>query len=351
MSELPPELSAVLRAGRSGFEPSGRPPLHPLRRRARRRRVARGGALAGVGALACAALVSLLPSGGQDRVEVAGPSVATPTVGIAHPVSFDISFQGPEGRDGFDEAVKGCLRLPGTSQVLIFLSKPGQYSLTVTGDREVTAFRACVRAVPGAGMSSKRVQTLGGTDGLLACPTDVSVCLDDGQCEVRGAAKAQALRDLLASAPVTGGPAAICEKRRGTNSRPAIGYRVFFTDSEAATMTVLSPDDCQPLAFDGRLFSLDEAQRAAVRATYESPLGQQDLGAFVQQCLGDPSARQALEVVGLTEAAAERLVRDHNEPFRVVGRDGGCSAHTKDLRGNRVNVVLNEGRVVGAARF
>jgi heat shock protein HslJ len=53
-------------------------------------------------------------------------------------------------------------------------------------------------------------------------------------------------------------------------------------------------------------------------------------------------------VVGMTTAAAEQAAKDAGYGFRVVEEDGVPKAATSDLRADRVNVVVEDGKVTSA---
>jgi hypothetical protein len=72
----------------------------------------------------------------------------------------------------------------------------------------------------------------------------------------------------------------------------------------------------------------------------------------VQRCLGDEVDTVASDVFGgLTQDEARRQAETFGLTFRVLGRDGACLGRDEDLRFDRLNVVLREGKVVEAARF
>lgn len=71
---------------------------------------------------------------------------------------------------------------------------------------------------------------------------------------------------------------------------------------------------------------------------------------FVEQCVGAESADLVPEFVGLTEAQLmERL--GMKTMYRVVGRDGLCLDRNDTRSPNRLNVIVEDTRVVWAGRF
>lgn len=72
--------------------------------------------------------------------------------------------------------------------------------------------------------------------------------------------------------------------------------------------------------------------------------------AFVERCVGGGQHDLAPEHLGLTEDELRTRLAGVVE-WRPVGRDGECLGRRRDLRPERVNVVLEHGRVVWAARF
>lgn len=74
--------------------------------------------------------------------------------------------------------------------------------------------------------------------------------------------------------------------------------------------------------------------------------------AFIEECLSGDSetALAAPGFVGLSEAEVRATAGDA-APQRVVARDGRCLSRDGDLRVNRVNLVVEDGKVIWAGRF
>jgi len=53
--------------------------------------------------------------------------------------------------------------------------------------------------------------------------------------------------------------------------------------------------------------------------------------------------------IGLTLAQAQRLATRNQRSLREIGADGTCALISQDLRGDRVDVYLEHGRVTWAA--
>ena len=89
-----------------------------------------------------------------------------------------------------------------------------------------------------------------------------------------------------------------------------------------------------------------------VRAVAREHDAEADHAEFISRCVGSEQAADAPEYVGLTEDQANRTKQpDTVNAVRVVGQDGACLGRTRDLRRDRVNLIITDGEVVWAGRF
>ncbi len=162
-------------------------------------------------------------------------------------------------------------------------------------------------AVAGASVVETDLRrTLGDTGALPPQPATVTLCLQGClDCQMRGAAKAQTLRQVLATAPEVRGADTACAR---TDLRPVSGYVVTFTVDERAGTTVEAPDLCLPLTVEGETFAQDDVVRSAVRDAFTSPMDTQDVQALVDACLAG-AAVPTSALVGLTEPQAADAAR------------------------------------------
>lgn len=71
--------------------------------------------------------------------------------------------------------------------------------------------------------------------------------------------------------------------------------------------------------------------------------------AFIDRCVGLTKEPVAAEVIGLTEHQVELFLGSDTDR-RVIARDGKCLGHTRDLRPERVNLLVQDGKVIWATR-
>lgn len=100
---------------------------------------------------------------------------------------------------------------------------------------------------------------------------------------------------------------------------------------------------------DGAVVSAVEASRPGTPSGAPVLTAQQQ--AFVDACVGQENAAPAPQYVGMAEAQANPADSYRPYPTRVVGRDGECLGRTNDLRGDRVDLIVESGRVIWAGRF
>lgn len=120
-------------------------------------------------------------------------------------------------------------------------------------------------------------------------------------------------------------------RRRDRRNRAAGGA--------AIASVVLAGIVAAPGLTGGRSDVLNNATGASPAAT----------AALLDRCIGGDNSERAEEYIGLTESEAMALADQRGEPLRVVGRDVSCQPIDFDLRPGRVNVLVQDGRVVAAA--
>lgn len=340
MSDLPRAVQAEIDA----YTPAAAPPFDALagRKRSRdRRRLAAGGAALSAVAVAAAAAV-LAPSlgGGPDRPSsYAGPAGGTATTTI------DVRF-GATG-DGDQAAVEECVGRP----VLAKLSSPPVYATTLTAAPERTRTVVdCLKRLPGVA-SVKAVEAADEPGPAVIAWTGATVCLisdglEDGPCRDLGAPEARALQAVLDRAVLSN---SVGSTDCGPHGR---AYRILFQHPAVRTAPSVVPLDCGLVIRGGNVggnYWLDARSRDQVKQAYDRALPART-AAFLERCAGDGQPDLAPQFLGLTEDGLRARLGD-DAGWRLVGRDGECLVRADDLRPERVNVLVEDGRVVWAARF
>ncbi len=175
--------------------------------------------------------------------------------------------------------------------------------------------------------------------------TGASVCLlgaGDQLCRDLGALEARELQTVLGRAVLdTTGGATDC----GPDDRV---YTVRFRHPAVRATLTTVPLTCAPVTVSGGRYRLDGRSRDQVKRAYDGavPAG---TAAAVDRCVSGQERHRAPELLGLTEDGLEALLGD-GTGLRVIGRDGDCVAERRDLRPERVDVLLEDGRVVWASR-
>ena len=392
MSELHQAVQDELAAHR----PDRVPPFDAVRSRKRsrdRRRLATGGAALSAVVLAGAALV-VVPSlgAGGDRL-VPGQRAAP---GGQEGGSAD--FASADGRPANVEGRRYSVSADGRTLTVAVLvggscERPGTASLTATETPGSIALRAYVTPPPPSSAPPRapappgttnacatipNVQQVSvglaepladravtdrfgnpldeeGTPGGTAAPravawTGAQVCLlgggDAELCRDLGAAEARALQTVLDRAVLdTSGSTTDC----GPVSRI---YNVQFQHPAVRAIPAKVPLTCSPVTRggdNGGNYRLDSASRNEVKQAYDEALPDRT-AAFIERCVAGEQLDLAPELLGLTEDDLQSVLEDGTD-LRVIGRDGDCLAQRRDLRPERVNVLVEDGRVVWAGRF
>jgi hypothetical protein len=146
---MPEYLDRAVDARIHAYHPDSVPPFDTITARKRwhdRRRAGSAVAVAALTAIGIGIGIVVLPgmlggSQSDDARLTTGPTPASDSeahryrIGPTSPSSYTASV---------DAQTKACLALPGTSDLAEIASLPPSYQVTVTGTREVVAFRECV---------------------------------------------------------------------------------------------------------------------------------------------------------------------------------------------------------------
>lgn len=354
----------VLEAGRerlSTFRPDRTPPFAALQARKRRRDMRRAGTLLGSTAIAVAA-VAVVPA-----ALTSGPAPGSP--GLASQLGLS-----PCERLLDDERLAGMRLVEAMSAggpqdgVLCLYAPAGARTADATPASPVQGLRAVVRP-DGRTTVTAYTFTARPVDPGDTGPTAPATTAGQEPTEV-GVAPYRLSADGL-TLTLTGNAGGGCSGR-GT---------VTATAEESAERVVVHALVARPslpprppgtactteMAIQQVQLRLQEplGDRPVVDgSTGEQISGQQDGGpsrvpavltpaqqAFVDSCVGPENAPLEPQYVGMSEAEANPPNSYRPYPTRVVGRDGKCLGRTKDLQGNRVNLIVEDGKVIWAGRF
>jgi DNA-directed RNA polymerase specialized sigma24 family protein len=323
-SERTPPMSDALDravdAQVDAYRPGSVPPFEAIEARKRgrdRRRMAVGTGALSVVALAGAGLVVPALNGGGDRLTPSDPPQAVAVT------RFAVTYT-PTAADVTDPSLGRCLKLPGAQDhAVIEQSDPTTWLVTVDGTPEqTTAVRDCLAALPDAKVETvPDAKTTDGQDRTFRVSSD-------GTADA--AAYTAEVQKCLALPGVTGSSV--------QESYPAT-YEMLAAGEAARTLA-----DC-----------LAAVPGAEVKESGDSPAEGTGLDAFINRCVGAENPTPAPGYVGLTEEQATGTEQpepaDTVSVVRVVGRDGTCLGRTRDLRRDRVNLLVADGKVVWAGRF
>lgn len=352
---MPDDLDRAVDARIDACTPRTHPPFEALvgrkRARARRRAVAGGAALSAT-AVAVALVVVPSPGIGGDRL-VPEPSAAPGGPGADGPQvrQYAVSNRSDTGYQvdvrETDEGIRRCLDLPGVTDRGTGEKMPVDYAATVDGIERAEQFEACIRAVPRAVASARPPAADDPAPGSVAW-TGATVCLtggDEDLCREVDAARARELQSVLDRAVLSTGGGGDCA------SDPR-SYRVQFLHPAIRTAPTDVPLSCGFVtrgAGSGN-YRLDGSARDQVKQAYDAAVPART-AAFIERCVSDEQQHLAPELLGLTEEGLQARLREEDVPHRLVGRDGECLGRLRDLRPERVNVLVEDGRVVWAGRF
>lgn len=382
------------------------PPIAVVRQRKRardRRRLAASGGVLGVSALVGAFVVAPGLTGGGDRVVTAVGSGS----GAAR-VQFEVSYTGGSEAHGEDDeaALRSCTAYPGGSLDLTMRSDPPIEAVSVIGrPAAVERFRRCLENLPDARVMQAGSDPL---DRLVAITLDYRTPVERPQDDL---ALLACLDGPVATAPsfryrqpplavlLAGGTdTEVAEVERCLSALPdvevtvqEVGADADTSDYQETTFYVSTDGTADAAAYTagverclevpgvsgssvqerypanyelraggGAADVLAECLAAAPGARVEEAVGSAAEGAglevFIQRCVG--AAENAVltpALVGLPEDEAtresSRVLAEGAATVRVIGRDGTCLGRTRDLRSDRVNLLIADGKVVWAGRF
>lgn len=234
----------------------------------------------------------------------------------------------PEGRRvDLRRGRAACLSGHGAAAVPLPGTLPGIYQVSTSG-AQTAAVRNCLASVPGAVV-----------DGLSSEPVPVAaatICRSpDEPCQSFGSSEEAELRQVFAGATAVPSGRVRCAL--------SFSYTVALERPGDATTWSVPIDSCNFVSRGAVPVRLPGNPLPLVRRLFEQARTGTSRDAFVQRC-GSEHAPLAPQYVGRREQTLARSVR-------IVGLDGTCLPHTKDLRRGRVDVLLVRGTVVWAGRF
>jgi hypothetical protein len=314
------DLDRAVDARIDAFRPDALPPFSAIEARKRgrdRRRLAFGaGTLAVVAVAGVGIVVPALDRGGDRLTPGQTASGLTRT-------AFEVRLAQGELRstDG-GPALARCAALPGAvGGVVPARSTPPSFVVSVEGTAEqIAGVKECLDALPAA--------TVREVEAPVTQQQSIFFVRYDGTAAV--AAYDAGIKQCMRLPGVTG---------NSTGEMYPGDYKLAAAGDSADAL-----DRC-----------LDAVPAATVDRAEGGPGEGAGLAAFIARCVGAEQPALTPEYVGLTEDEARRVVpRDLAEPireFRVVGRDGDCLGRTRDLRSDRVNFLIVDGKILWAGRF
>lgn len=336
------ELSRAVQDEVAAFRPDAVPPFAVVRRRRRARTRRAYGAAAVVVALAAGG-TALATTGGQRLERLpADAAPATPTVGVVEDLQrrYDVTFAPAASYEPADgEAVARCSRLPGTDQAGVGLSSPPAFSLRVTGRDEVLAVERCLARVPGGVVRPRGLVLPDAVSGGQVCDLPAGALVDAAAfCRTMSADAAAEVAGALSRATATG-RMPLCQRTSTLEVQLSVGGRL------DRSPYVLVPD-CGLLRHDGVAFRSEAAQ--VVRRAYDAG-GPLPPTPVVPRCVDGRYTTEGYR--GLSEAAATDRARQAGLAVRVLQRDDVCLGGSRDLRPDRLNLVVQGGVVTWAGVF
>jgi hypothetical protein len=234
--------------------------------------------------------------------------------------SYKLSYNGPALIDGGGpdpqaqaaEKIRVCLELPGVQIVSESVLLPPVYRLQIDDSDQQAAFERCVEGVDGFQ--------------LIDTTTEQTFTIRPGNVQ-----DVQAYADAMTGClnlPTVGATS--------ISDQPPLSYVAY-----AAGPAVAELDRC-----------LEDVPGAAVEVQQGAPGNPLGLQEFIDRCVGREDAEPAQDgYVGLTEQQLQDSPPDQENPARIVGRDRVCLDRTADRRPERVNVIIDDSRVVWAGHF
>lgn len=234
--------------------------------------------------------------------------------------SYKLSYNGPALIDGGGpdpqaeaaEKIRVCFELPGVQILSQSVLLPPVYRLQIDDGDQRESFERCVE----------------GVDGFQ---------LIDTTTEQTFTIRPEAVQDVQAYADaMTGCLNLPTVGATSISDQPPLSYVAY-----AAGPAVAELDRC-----------IDDVPGAAVEVQQGAPGNPLGLQEFIDRCVGREDAEPAPDgYVGLTEQQLQDSPPDPANPRRIVGRDRVCLDRTDDRQPERVNVIIDDSRVVWAGRF
>lgn len=220
---------------------------------------------------------------------------------------------GPDPQAEPTTAMSACLNLPGVENVVEGVKLPLNYRLDVAGTAETRGFRTCAEAIEGWQVVDTSEELT-----LIVRPDNV----------VDIKRYASRMTTCLNLPGVRAG--AISET-------PPLSYAAYAAGKQASDL-----ERC-----------LRDVAGAGVEEQPGAPGSRVGLQEFIERCVGKDQAGRApdQDYVGLTEDQVDTASPDRTQAPRIVGRDRVCLGRDDDRQENRVNIILDDYRVVWAGRF
>lgn len=304
------DLHRAVEAEINAFRPHLTPPLSAIkgRKRARdRRRYTASGVALSVIAVAGVAVGSSTLAGQPDRVSsYAGPTGQQADQQIAEQFNITYTDSSAYNLERDKPLIERCFALPGASDSNARYSMPPQYTITVTGEREIDAFRECLAGINNVNVTASAAAP----QNHYTVKPSVRLVLNPNL---------ETERDACFAMPGV--------HASGQGLANPISYVV---TAEAG--------------------DLSEAFEACIRNVVDLYVPElSDDVAFINRCVSGERQDLAPEYVGRSEQVltTARFV----VPARVVGRDGECLGRTRDLQLDRLNFIIRDGIIIWAGRF
>lgn len=186
--------------------------------------------------------------------------------------------------------------------------------------------------------------TSDGVRGATLCLADARGEFPEDSCRLIGKDGADRLTRALNGAQPQGRQP-MCDATGAT-------YRLLFDMPSARVIPIIIPTACGPITVGPGQYRINDRAARALDAEYAR---EAKYTKFINRCVGREDVPLAPAFVGLDEDKAtreeSRVLAENVTTIRVIGRDGSCLGRTRDLRSDRVNLIVMDGEVVWAGRF